>query len=173
MYCLISFHGSTITQKTLAHLMCKSLLLLHEHMCSDLNIQIMYCRLNSCFINLVKISLPIFYRWIIIFDHLPNFSFITHIYIAVYDRWSSFCFLSLLNPLFMQEFYFIWAWTLLFLFADSYEANIVVSEGESVYDYSWYPYMSASSTSSWHDFTIPIYIIILEGLITILVYLIC
>ncbi|XP_051142579.1 uncharacterized protein LOC127259344 [Andrographis paniculata] len=29
--------------------------------------------------------------------------------------------------------------------SDSYAANLVVSEGESVYDYSWYPYMSASN----------------------------
>ncbi|CAI9108844.1 OLC1v1008543C1 [Oldenlandia corymbosa var. corymbosa] len=29
--------------------------------------------------------------------------------------------------------------------ADSYNANLVVSEGESVYDYCWYPYMSISS----------------------------
>ncbi|KAL6528975.1 hypothetical protein OROMI_028861 [Orobanche minor] len=29
--------------------------------------------------------------------------------------------------------------------SDSYESNLVVSEGESVYDYCWYPYMSASN----------------------------
>lgn len=29
--------------------------------------------------------------------------------------------------------------------ADSYPANLVIGEGESVYDYCWYPYMSASS----------------------------
>ncbi|XP_056692330.1 uncharacterized protein [Spinacia oleracea] len=28
--------------------------------------------------------------------------------------------------------------------ADSYTANLVINEGESVYDYCWYPYMSAS-----------------------------
>ncbi|KAM7530718.1 hypothetical protein LguiB_034128 [Lonicera macranthoides] len=28
--------------------------------------------------------------------------------------------------------------------ADSYNANLVLSEGESVYDYCWYPYMSAA-----------------------------
>ncbi|KAA8519885.1 hypothetical protein F0562_014205 [Nyssa sinensis] len=28
--------------------------------------------------------------------------------------------------------------------ADSYAANLVVTEGESIYDYCWYPYMSAS-----------------------------
>ncbi|KAL2227841.1 UNVERIFIED_CONTAM: Telomerase Cajal body protein 1 [Sesamum indicum] len=31
------------------------------------------------------------------------------------------------------------------LLADSYGANLVVSEGESVYDYCWYPYMSSSN----------------------------
>ncbi|XP_073143940.1 uncharacterized protein [Henckelia pumila] len=29
--------------------------------------------------------------------------------------------------------------------ADSYAANVVITEGESVYDYCWYPYMSASN----------------------------
>ncbi|XP_057764645.1 uncharacterized protein LOC130985597 [Salvia miltiorrhiza] len=29
--------------------------------------------------------------------------------------------------------------------SDSYEPNVVVSEGESAYDYCWYPYMSASN----------------------------
>ncbi|KAJ4703374.1 telomerase Cajal body protein 1-like [Melia azedarach] len=31
---------------------------------------------------------------------------------------------------------------------DSYDANLVVSEGESVYDFCWYPYMSASDPVS-------------------------
>ncbi|KNA12280.1 hypothetical protein SOVF_127390 [Spinacia oleracea] len=31
---------------------------------------------------------------------------------------------------------------------DSYTANLVINEGESVYDYCWYPYMSASDTTS-------------------------
>ncbi|XP_010686286.1 uncharacterized protein LOC104900548 [Beta vulgaris subsp. vulgaris] len=31
---------------------------------------------------------------------------------------------------------------------DSYSANLVISEGESVYDYCWYPYMSASDMIS-------------------------
>ncbi|XP_021726340.1 telomerase Cajal body protein 1-like [Chenopodium quinoa] len=31
---------------------------------------------------------------------------------------------------------------------DSYAANLVINEGESVYDYCWYPYMSASDTTS-------------------------
>ena len=30
---------------------------------------------------------------------------------------------------------------------DSYAAELVVSEGESVYDFCWYPYMSASGSS--------------------------
>lgn len=30
---------------------------------------------------------------------------------------------------------------------DSFAANIVMVEGESVYDYCWYPYMSASGAS--------------------------
>nr|DAD20791.1 TPA_asm: hypothetical protein HUJ06_022254 [Nelumbo nucifera] len=30
---------------------------------------------------------------------------------------------------------------------DSYFANVVVGEGESVYDYCWYPYMSISGAS--------------------------
>ncbi|KAA8519874.1 hypothetical protein F0562_014036, partial [Nyssa sinensis] len=30
--------------------------------------------------------------------------------------------------------------------ADSYAANLVVTEGESIYDYCWYPYMSASDS---------------------------
>ncbi|CAA0835982.1 Transducin/WD40 repeat-like superfamily protein [Striga hermonthica] len=32
--------------------------------------------------------------------------------------------------------------------SDSYEANLVIGEGEAVYDYCWYPYMSASSPDS-------------------------
>lgn len=38
--------------------------------------------------------------------------------------------------------------------ADSYAANCVVNEGESVYDFCWYPYMSASGifvTLSWGE----------------------
>lgn len=31
---------------------------------------------------------------------------------------------------------------------DSYAANIVVNEGESIYDYCWYPYMSASDPTT-------------------------
>ncbi|XP_057544146.1 uncharacterized protein LOC130823530 [Amaranthus tricolor] len=31
---------------------------------------------------------------------------------------------------------------------DSFNANLVISEGESVYDYCWYPYMSASDVTS-------------------------
>lgn len=31
---------------------------------------------------------------------------------------------------------------------DSYVANLVINEGESVYDYCWYPYMSASDLTS-------------------------
>ena len=45
------------------------------------------------------------------------------------------------------------------LLADSYGPNVVVSEGESAYDYCWYPYMSASSTSSRHALVIPLYYI--------------
>jgi len=30
------------------------------------------------------------------------------------------------------------------LIADSFAANLVVTEGESVYDFCWYPYMSAT-----------------------------
>ncbi|KAF6163304.1 hypothetical protein GIB67_025168 [Kingdonia uniflora] len=32
--------------------------------------------------------------------------------------------------------------------ADSYEANLIVNEGESVYDYCWYPYMSTSDPTT-------------------------
>lgn len=31
--------------------------------------------------------------------------------------------------------------------ADSFTANLIMVEGESVYDYCWYPYMSASGAS--------------------------
>lgn len=34
-----------------------------------------------------------------------------------------------------------------FICSDSYEAGLVVSEGESVYDFCWYPYMTASGAS--------------------------
>ncbi|PKI62794.1 hypothetical protein CRG98_016802 [Punica granatum] len=36
----------------------------------------------------------------------------------------------------------------LFLSADSFLANVIVTEGESVYDFCWYPYMSASDPVS-------------------------
>ena len=39
-------------------------------------------------------------------------------------------------------------WSSILFAADSYAANLVINEGESVYDYCWYPYMSASGVFS-------------------------
>lgn len=47
---------------------------------------------------------------------------------------------------FIQSLY-IYLWFNLKKNADSYAAKLVMNEGESVYDFCWYPYMSASGAS--------------------------
>ena len=44
-------------------------------------------------------------------------------------------------------FYFLLPKVSFFVLADSFGANLVLNEGESVYDFCWYPYMSASGAS--------------------------
>lgn len=55
-----------------------------------------------------------------------------------------FCFLALLWSYYFLIFISVLTECCCLLVGDSFAANLVVSEGESVYDFCWYPYMSAS-----------------------------
>lgn len=45
---------------------------------------------------------------------------------------------------------FIMSFFQIFGIVDSYGASLLVNEGESVYDFCWYPYMSVSGNNQTH-----------------------
>lgn len=49
-----------------------------------------------------------------------------------------------LNTTNQQVYVFACYWKFMLLDADSFTANLVMNEGESIHDFCWYPYMSAS-----------------------------